>query len=307
MNADGSGQINLSNHPALDDKPTWSPDGTKLAFRSDRDGNQEIYVMNADGTGQTNLTNHAANDGGPDWSSDGTKIAFNSDRDGNLEVYVMNPDGSGLTNLTNNPAHDYEPDWSPPPPDGDSDGVLDTADNCPAVPNASQTDTDEDGLGNACDADDDADGVVDAGDNCPLIANAEQSDTDGDGQGDACDPLAYTFAGFFQPVDNPGPTESVVNRANAGRSIPIKFSLSGNQGLAIFATGYPKFVSAPCDRSDTQDAIETTTTSRPVSATTPRQRNTPTSGRRKRRGPVGAAPYASASRTALGTTRCSAS
>jgi concanavalin A-like lectin/glucanase superfamily protein len=68
------------------------------------------------------------------------------------------------------------------------------------------------------------------------------------------------FSGFLQPVDNPGPNEDVVNRANAGRSIPVKFSLGGNQGLAIFAAGYPKFVPSACDGSDTQDPIETTTT-----------------------------------------------
>ena len=62
------------------------------------------------------------------------------------------------------------------------------ADNCPALANADQADTDSDGLGNACDADDDDDGVVDAGDNCPLTANADQADGDGDGVGTACDP-----------------------------------------------------------------------------------------------------------------------
>lgn len=71
------------------------------------------------------------------------------------------------------------------------------------------------------------------------------------------------FRGFFQPVDNPGPAENVVNRANAGRSIPVKFTLGGNQGLAIFLDGYPKFVSSACDPSDAQDPIEATTTSPP--------------------------------------------
>jgi Tol biopolymer transport system component len=52
MNADGSGQINLTNNPAADDVPSWSPDGRRIAFASDRDGNREIYVMNADGSGR---------------------------------------------------------------------------------------------------------------------------------------------------------------------------------------------------------------------------------------------------------------
>ncbi len=92
MNADGLGQTRLTTNPAGDGEPAWSPDGTKIAFTSDRDGNSQIYVMNAaDGSGQTNLTNNAAFIvGTPAWSPDGTKIAFTNTRDGNVEVYVMN-------------------------------------------------------------------------------------------------------------------------------------------------------------------------------------------------------------------------
>jgi TolB protein len=68
MNADGSGQTNLTNDPAADDRPAWSPDGTRIAFNSDRDGNSEIYVMNADGSGQTRLTNSLLADWAPAWS-----------------------------------------------------------------------------------------------------------------------------------------------------------------------------------------------------------------------------------------------
>ena len=71
----------------------------------------------------------------------------------------------------------------------------------------------------------------------------------------------FPFTGFFQPVDNPGANDDVVNRAKAGTAIPVKFTLGGNQGLAIFRSGYPKFVSEPCDASDPQDDIEATTTS----------------------------------------------
>ena len=66
--------------------PTWSPDGSKIAFHSTRDGNNEIYVMNADGSGQTRLTNNPAAGLLPAWSPDGIKIAFTSIRGGNQEI-----------------------------------------------------------------------------------------------------------------------------------------------------------------------------------------------------------------------------
>jgi len=72
--------------------------------------------------------------------------------------------------------------------DTDNDTVLDGVDNCPLIANTAQTDTDADGLGDACDPDDDNDTVLDGVDNCPLIANTAQTDTDADGLGDACDP-----------------------------------------------------------------------------------------------------------------------
>jgi len=113
MNADGTGQTRLTNNPAFDGGPAWSPDGTKLAFSSGRDGSLEIYAMNADGTGQTRMTNNTAEDLEPAWSPDGSKVAFNSLRDGNPEIYAMNADGTGQTRLTNNSAVNVQPAWSP--------------------------------------------------------------------------------------------------------------------------------------------------------------------------------------------------
>src|SRR5207253_4348389 len=87
----------------------------KIAFVSDRDGNNEIYTMNADGTGVTRLTIDTVvshNDLNPAWSPDGTKIAFSTNRDGNYEIYTMNADGSGPTRLTSNAADDASPTWS---------------------------------------------------------------------------------------------------------------------------------------------------------------------------------------------------
>ncbi len=69
MNADGSNPIRLTDNPAHHGFfPSWSPDGTRIAFTSSRDGNDEIYVMNADGSNQTRLTNSPAFDFEPSWS-----------------------------------------------------------------------------------------------------------------------------------------------------------------------------------------------------------------------------------------------
>ena len=115
MNPDGSGPTRLTNNGADDVTPTWSADGTKIAWVSTRDGQYEIYTMNADGTGQTRVTNNAAADVGPSWSPDG-KIWFTTNRDGpasNYEIYRMNADGTSPVRVTNNPANDGWPRVSP--------------------------------------------------------------------------------------------------------------------------------------------------------------------------------------------------
>lgn len=99
--------------PHNDGEPSWSPDGEKILFVSDREGNFDIYVMNADGSSPQNLTRNSAWDSEPAWSPDGKKIVFASDRDGNHEIYSMNRDGTGVKRLTHNALYDSRPAWSP--------------------------------------------------------------------------------------------------------------------------------------------------------------------------------------------------
>jgi Tol biopolymer transport system component len=130
MNADdGSDVTRLTDDDAFYADPTWSPDGDKIAFVSNRDNGNEIYSMNADdGSDVTRLTDDDANHLYPTWSPDGKRIAFSSIREGgeNYEIYDMNADdGSDVTRLTDDDADDREPDWgtntSTPGDDDDGD------------------------------------------------------------------------------------------------------------------------------------------------------------------------------------------
>jgi len=84
-----------------------------IPFSSNRDGNNEIYLMNSDGSNQIRLTNNPSDESSPYFSPDGSKIVFQSNRDGNNEIYLMNADGSNQIRLTNNAADDINPIFSP--------------------------------------------------------------------------------------------------------------------------------------------------------------------------------------------------
>lgn len=114
------GRVQLTETTANERTPKWSPNGQRVVFSSDRDGNREIYVMDLEAWGAQgtayeplNVTQHEAPDWQPAWSPDGKRIAFSSYRDGNWEIYVINADGTNPIRVTEQIESDYSPTWSP--------------------------------------------------------------------------------------------------------------------------------------------------------------------------------------------------
>jgi Tol biopolymer transport system component len=110
MHADGSNQVRLTNHPAVDFEPSWSPNRDKVAWVSSRAGGFQIFTMNADGSNVTQLTTGSINRA-PQWSPDGSTIVFYSDRNGFHQVFAMNADGQNQRLIVE--FWSYDPVWSP--------------------------------------------------------------------------------------------------------------------------------------------------------------------------------------------------
>jgi TolB protein len=268
MNTDGTAQVNLTLHPSSDENPDWSPTGSHIAFSSTRDGNSEVYVMDADGTDQIRLTNSVGFDGHPAWSPDGTKIAFTSNRIGNFDIYVMNADGTGLTRVTTNAARDMDPSWQPVFPDPEP---IDSTD--PTIAITSPADGSHHLLGSSLTADyscADETGGSGLATCAGPVADGASLDTSSvgarsftvtatDNAGNDASlthsyRVVYPFGGFESPVDD-APT---VNTAKAGSTIPVKFTLGGDQGLGILAPGSPTSSRFDCGTSADLDEIEQT-------------------------------------------------
>jgi 6-phosphogluconolactonase (cycloisomerase 2 family) len=197
-----------------------------ISVDSDHDGTNNVSDSNDDNDSEPDLTDAFPLDPDETTDTDGDGIGNNEDDDddgdGVLDVndaFPLDPtettdtDGDGVGDIADNCLNITNPNQTDSNNDGigdactdaDGDGVADNNDNCPTIANPTQTDTDGDGLGDACDTltDSDGDGVADNIDNCPSNYNPTQTDTDGDGLGNACDTLTDSDGdGVADSVDN---------------------------------------------------------------------------------------------------------
>ena len=106
LTLDPWGVQRLTTNQANDEAPALSPDGSKVAFVSHRDGNAEIYVLTVSDGSLTRLTDNSSSDSDPSWSPDGDHLVFASDRDGDWDVFIADADGTNVSNLTDSSADD---------------------------------------------------------------------------------------------------------------------------------------------------------------------------------------------------------
>ncbi len=125
MDADGSGLTRLTTNSANEWSPAGSPDGTEIAFESERDDPNpmscfpncitKLHLMSVDGSGERRLMDLPGAEGHPDWSPDSRSLVFQADRngDGKFEIYIISATGGEPTLVLGDSFDNMAPDWSP--------------------------------------------------------------------------------------------------------------------------------------------------------------------------------------------------
>jgi len=114
-NIDGTGLRNLSNNPAIDTSPTWSPTGQQIAFISDRTGSPQLWVMDADGSNVQRLVTEGGHCDSPNWSPDGRFIVYSwqAPTQWKHDIYVLEVATEKIFQLTSSRGDNENPHWSP--------------------------------------------------------------------------------------------------------------------------------------------------------------------------------------------------
>ncbi|MCP3105041.1 thrombospondin type 3 repeat-containing protein [Myxococcus sp. K15C18031901] len=248
--ADGDGRADdRDNCPFVSNRDQTDTDGDGVGNACDNCPSQSNFQQrDADGDG-------IGDDCDPDQDNDGVENARDNcplipntdqsdlDADGLGDVCDQDDDNDGVPDGSDNCPRVFNPDQVMPADasqcrvDADGDNISDNADNCPGLANPDQKDTDNDGLGDACDPDIDNDSILNDADNCKEVANRDQSDDDRDGIGDACDTLYCLVVDKSNPADclnpkSPFTVSAGGHRAEKQTGIAIRPALFANRNGA---------------------------------------------------------------------------
>jgi hypothetical protein len=254
----GGATVRVTNDTRIDQRPSVAPSGNVVVFESCQASasNCDIHqaVWNGTNWGVTNITNNAEPESYPD--TDGSIVVYDATRSGERDIYWQ-PVGGGAEQRLVLAGEQRNPSVS--------GGLVAFESVAPSSPTADLfvyhiatnrlfriTSTPEDDLLSDVSALGNGEFHL-----VWTVGNSPERNVYGVRiELPAVSGGNYSFGGFLQPVD-PLPT---VNVMKAGAAVPVKFSLGGNKGLNIFATGYPRSASIPCSSTALTAAIEETAT-----------------------------------------------